>query len=40
MHEYNRKAMEDDHFRKKMAVEEQKRAVFEELALREQARLK
>jgi len=40
LHDYNRKALEEEQIRRKMAVEEQKRAVLEELALKEQAKLK
>jgi hypothetical protein len=38
MHEYHRRAMEEDHLRKKQVMEEQKKAALEELALREQMR--
>jgi hypothetical protein len=34
MHDYNRKAMEEEQIRRKMAVEEQKRAALEELAMK------
>lgn len=38
MHEYHRRSMEEDHVRRKQAMEEQKRAALEELASREQLR--
>jgi hypothetical protein len=34
MHDYNRKAMEEEQIRRKMVVEEQKRAALEELAMK------
>jgi hypothetical protein len=40
MHDYNRKALEEEQIRRKMLVEDQKRAALEELTLREQAKLK
>lgn len=36
MHEYHRRAMEEEHMRKKQVMEEQKRIALEELAMKEQ----
>jgi hypothetical protein len=36
MHEYHRRAMEEEYLKKKQAMEEQKRIAQEEVALKEQ----
>lgn len=36
MHEYHRRATEEEYTRKKQVMEEQKRAALEELAMKEQ----